>query len=205
MLGLVAIWGDSYDFGLIFAKLTSIRYSMCHGGHFADLNCQIVQPISSKIASTGLMRFGLTDLLDMAFLGLIWLQESESENPEPPPPAVPESTPAVGPGQPGAPPAEDPGFLVQFLTDPINLLLISGFLFVFLVLRPQQKQMKALQQSLAGLKKNDKIVTNSGIHGVVVQANPEDQVVTIRIDENSGARMTINREAISRIVDEKEK
>lgn len=99
-----------------------------------------------------------------------------------------------------APAAE--GFLTQFFGNPLNLILISGILFVMLVLRPQQRQMKELQKTLAGLKKNDRVVTASGIHGTVVQANSGESVVVIRIDENSGARMTVNRETITKVLDE---
>jgi preprotein translocase subunit YajC len=91
------------------------------------------------------------------------------------------------------------------LGNPLNLLLISGILFVLLVLRPQQKQMKDLQQRLASIKKNDRVVTGSGIHGTVVQANEGEPVVSIRIDDSTGARMTINRDAITKIVEEEKK
>jgi preprotein translocase subunit YajC len=105
-----------------------------------------------------------------------------------------------GEGQDAAPAGQVTNPLLLFLSNPINLVLISAILFMFIVARPQQKQQKKLQQALSELKKNDRIVTGSGIHGVVVQANPEDSVVTVRIDENSGARMTINRDSVSKII-----
>ncbi len=91
---------------------------------------------------------------------------------------------------------------VQIFENPLNLLLISGLLFVLLVLRPQQKQMKEHQAAVAGLKKNDRVVTSSGIHGTIVQANQDEPVVTIRIDENSGAKLTMNRDAIAKVIGE---
>lgn len=98
-----------------------------------------------------------------------------------------------------------PSLLEQFFGNPLNLLLISGILFVMLVLRPQQKQAKEMQAALAGLKKNDKVVTASGIHGTVVTAGSDEAVVTIRIDDNSGARMTVNRDAIAKIINSETK
>ena len=92
------------------------------------------------------------------------------------------------------------GMLQQFLANPINLILFSMILFFLLVLRPQRNEMKKLQQSLAKLKKNDRVITSGGIHGVVVQANAGDPTVVVRIDENSGARITVNRDAIAKIV-----
>ena len=91
-------------------------------------------------------------------------------------------------------------FLAEFFGNPLNLLLISGILFVFIVLRPQQRQMREMQNALTKLKKNDKVITGSGIHGTVIQANADEPVVTLRIDENTGARMTVNRDSITKIV-----
>jgi preprotein translocase subunit YajC len=99
----------------------------------------------------------------------------------------------------GAPAPTPTGSLLEFLASPLNLILISAILFMFIVARPQQKQRKEQEQALSGLKKNDRVVTNSGIHGIVVQTQSEDGTVTIRIDENTGARMTVNRDTIANI------
>lgn len=88
--------------------------------------------------------------------------------------------------------------IVTFISNPLNVLLLAAILFMFIVVRPQQRQAKELQKALSDLKKNDRIVTSSGIHGVVVSMT--DSLVTIRIDENSGARMTVNRDSISKLV-----
>jgi preprotein translocase subunit YajC len=69
-----------------------------------------------------------------------------------------------------------------------------------LVVRPQKTEMKKLQSLLANLKKNDRVITSGGIHAVVVQANAGEPTVVIRIDESSGTKMTINREAIVRVL-----
>jgi preprotein translocase subunit YajC len=95
--------------------------------------------------------------------------------------------------------AAAPNGFVDFLANPVNLILISAILFMFMVARPQQKQLREKQKALSELKKNDRVVTTGGIHGVVVQTQVEEGLVTIRIDENSGARMTINRDSISTI------
>ncbi|QDV22686.1 preprotein translocase subunit YajC [Aureliella helgolandensis] len=101
--------------------------------------------------------------------------------------------------------AGDMNPIMLFLSNPLNLLLLSAILFMFIVIRPQQKQMKQLQKSLAELKKNDRVVTASGIHGIVVQANAGESVISIRIDENSGARMTVNRDSIAKIINPENK
>lgn len=100
--------------------------------------------------------------------------------------------------QPAAP--DGGGFLQQFLGNPINLILFSLILFFLLVAQPQRKQAKRQRELLAGIKKNDRIITGSGVHGVVVSANSGEPTVSIRIDDNTGTRMTINRESIATVL-----
>lgn len=54
------------------------------------------------------------------------------------------------------------GGLAQFLP----LILIIAVFYV-LVLRPQQRRQKQLQETIASLKVNDRIVTTGGIIGVI--------------------------------------
>lgn len=65
-------------------------------------------------------------------------------------------------------------------------------IFYFLVIRPQRQQQKKIKQMLANLKKNDEVVTASGIHGTV--AIIKDKTVIVRVDE--GCRIEFDREAI---------
>lgn len=97
-------------------------------------------------------------------------------------------------------PVEPVNPILSFFQSPINLILISAILFLFIVVRPQQQQLKDQQKLLAGLKKNDRVVTASGIHGTITQAADGEAVVVIRIDDNSGAKMTINRDSIAKVV-----
>ena len=96
------------------------------------------------------------------------------------------------------------GSIAEVLLSPFNFMLMIFVLFFFLVLWPQQRQMKAQQkalaQTLANLKKNDRVITTGGVHGTVMQTTPEAGTVTLRIDESSGAKMTVSREAIARVV-----
>lgn len=100
--------------------------------------------------------------------------------------------------------APPPDTITQILLSPFNFMLMLFVLFFLIVLWPQQRQMRsqqrALAEALSNLKKNDRVVTAAGIHGTVVQTSPEAGTVTIRIDEGTGAKMTISREAIARVV-----
>ena len=100
------------------------------------------------------------------------------------------------------------GFLVFAQADPpsgsamlfLVPMLFMVVVFYFMLIRPQRKQEKERREQLKGLQKNDKIVTIGGIHGVVASVRPEDNVVTIKIDDAGKIRMRVSRSAISRIV-----
>jgi preprotein translocase subunit YajC len=52
------------------------------------------------------------------------------------------------------------------LTGFLPMLLIIG-VFYFLLIRPQQKRQRQLQETIAGLKVGDKVVTNGGVIGTI--------------------------------------
>lgn len=68
-------------------------------------------------------------------------------------------------------------------------------IFYFLVFRPQKQKQEEAKALIAAVKKNDQIITNSGIHGTVV--NVKEATVVVRIDDN--ARMEINKDAIATV------
>lgn len=59
---------------------------------------------------------------------------------------------------------------------PLVLVFVA---FYFLMLRPQQRRVKSLQNAIANLKKNDQVVTSGGILGKVVKV--DDQYVELEI------------------------
>ncbi len=81
---------------------------------------------------------------------------------------------------------------------------IIGVMFYFLLIRPERKKRKELTDLLDSLKKNDRVVTIGGIHGVVVNVAGESDEVTIRVDEGTNTKLRVSRSAISRVIgDEK--
>jgi preprotein translocase subunit YajC len=78
---------------------------------------------------------------------------------------------------------------ILFLYVPIFLI------FYFLIIRPQRQQQKKIKEMLAGLKKNDEVITTSGIHGTV--AIVKEKTVVIRVDE--GCRIEFDRESIASV------
>lgn len=81
----------------------------------------------------------------------------------------------------------------------IGLLLpfvLMAVVFYFLLIRPQQKRQKAVNQMQTDLKKGDKIVTIGGLHGVIHSLDEE----SIQIDVGGGRKLTYERSAIKSVV-----
>ena len=55
-------------------------------------------------------------------------------------------------------------------------------IFYFMIIRPQARRQKEHQKMLAELKKGDKVVTSSGIHGTIVDT--EENAFIIRVADN---------------------
>lgn len=78
----------------------------------------------------------------------------------------------------------------------IGPLILMFAIFYFLLIRPQQKKQKAVRQMQMDLKKDDRIVTIGGLHGVVDSLD-EDKIV---IKCGDGSRLTYDRSAIREVV-----
>lgn len=74
-------------------------------------------------------------------------------------------------------------------------LILMFVLFYFLLIRPQQKRQKAVQQMQNELKKGDKIVTIGGLHGFVDSI--DDRKVVVKCGD--GSRLTFDRNAIREV------
>ena len=71
--------------------------------------------------------------------------------------------------------------------------LFMGVVFYFILIRPQQKKQKQHQQLLANLKTGDKVVTSSGIHGLI--ANVKETTFLLKIADN--VKIEIDKSAVS--------
>jgi preprotein translocase subunit YajC len=67
--------------------------------------------------------------------------------------------------------------------------------FYFLLIRPQKKAQDEHRKMVAGLKKNDEVITNGGIYGTI--ANVKDATVTLKVDDN--VKLEIQKSCISSI------
>ena len=72
----------------------------------------------------------------------------------------------------------DPGSTLTSLIFPVAIFLV----FYLFIIRPQSKKQKEIRQKVDGMKKGDKVVTSSGIIGVLNAI--EDDSVLIEVGSN---------------------
>ncbi|EDL63367.1 preprotein translocase subunit YajC [Bacillus sp. SG-1] len=75
-------------------------------------------------------------------------------------------------------------------------LLLMFVLFYFLLIRPQQKRQKAVQQMQNELQKGDKIITIGGLHGIIDAI--EEGTIVVKCGD--GSRLTYDRNAVREVI-----
>ena len=92
----------------------------------------------------------------------------------------------------------------ELVSNPLNyllLLLVSVYVYLmFLQPKAGRKEQREQVERLKNLKKNDRVVTISGIHGIVSNINTEAGTITLRVDENSNAKLTVDRMSIRTVL-----
>lgn len=87
--------------------------------------------------------------------------------------------------------APAPSPLLQFAP-----LIFIAFIFYFLLIRPQQKQRKEQQKLISALKTGDKVVTSSGIYGLI--SNVKETTVLLKIADN--VKIEIDKASIATVI-----
>jgi preprotein translocase subunit YajC len=71
-------------------------------------------------------------------------------------------------------------------------------IFYFLLIRPQQKQRRDRERMLGAVKKGDRVVTSSGLHGTVTGLT--EHTITLRVADQ--VKLEFDRASIGRILTE---
>ena len=74
--------------------------------------------------------------------------------------------------------------------NPILMFLPIVALMIFMMYRNSRRQSNEVQTMLSTLEKNDKVLTHAMIYGTIVAVNPNEDEVTIRVDDNTRLKMT---------------
>ena len=79
---------------------------------------------------------------------------------------------------------------------PIVFIVLMVVIFYFLLIRPQQQQRKRQAEMLKNLKSGDKVVTASGIVGLVITV--KDKTVSLR---SGDAKMEVTKASVAEILE----
>lgn len=88
-------------------------------------------------------------------------------------------------------PATPGGGLVQFV--PFILIFVIMY---FIMIRPQQRRQKEQQRLISALKTGDRVVTSSGIHGLI--ANVKESTVIVKVADN--VKIEMDKAAVANVV-----
>ena len=76
----------------------------------------------------------------------------------------------------------------------VPFLLLMLVIFVFFIILPQQRKVKKEKVFMSSLKKGDRVITKSGIHGKIAELNDKDN--TCVVDTLAG-KIKMERSSIS--------
>jgi preprotein translocase subunit YajC len=93
-------------------------------------------------------------------------------------------------GSPSAPASPGGGFN---LFVPLIFLVV---IFYFILIRPQSQRQKEQQRLIGALKTGDRVVTNSGIHGLI--SNVKDSTVIVKVADN--VKIEMEKSAIATVL-----
>jgi preprotein translocase subunit YajC len=86
--------------------------------------------------------------------------------------------------------------LVTFL--PMAMIVLVAWLLLY---RPERERMRRQQDLLAALKKNDRVLTTSGIYGTVANVDRDADRVSLRVDEAGNVKIAVTLSSIAKVLD----
>ena len=79
--------------------------------------------------------------------------------------------------------------------------LLMFVVLYFLLIRPQQKRQKQHRAVLEKLKKGDRVITNSGIFGTIVNFNEKNKSVVLKVGDSETIKLEVLRSSIAGTVE----
>lgn len=76
----------------------------------------------------------------------------------------------------------------------VPMIFIFGIMY-FVMIRPQMRRQKEQQKLVSALKTGDRVVTNSGIHGLI--ANVKESTVLVKVADN--VKIEMDKAAIATV------
>ena len=82
----------------------------------------------------------------------------------------------------------------EALSGQLPFLLLMLVVFFFFIILPQQRRQKKEKNFMRDMKKGDRIITKSGIHGKIMELNDKDNTCIV---ETMAGKLKIERSAVS--------
>lgn len=101
----------------------------------------------------------------------------------------------------GAKPLGPQNIWEAFFASPLPLIAGLAMIWYVTWFLPEKRKRQNEATLLSSLTKNDRVVTIGGLHGTVVSALADSDVITLKIDEAGTTRVKVNRSAISAITE----
>ncbi len=95
-----------------------------------------------------------------------------------------------------APPPPGPlELLITYL--PMGMIVLVAWLLLY---RPERERTRRHQELLTGLKKNDRVITTSGLYGTVANVDREADRVSLRVDEAGNVKIAVTMSSIAKVL-----
>ncbi|MBI5387203.1 MAG: preprotein translocase subunit YajC [Verrucomicrobia bacterium] len=97
------------------------------------------------------------------------------------------------------PPASQPGTQEDpkaAMLKMVGMIAIMGFVMYFIMIRPQRQRQKQLEALVRSIKPGDKVLTSSGIVGVVLSVR--EKTVTLR---SADTKLEVLKSAVSEVTE----
>lgn len=103
-----------------------------------------------------------------------------------------------GATQPAAAPKQ------SILASILPFALMFGILY-FLIIRPQRKKQKEMQEMIDSVQINDRVATSAGIIGKIVNIKSDKNIVVLRVDDTTGTKIEFQKSAIAGVIKNEKK
>jgi len=85
--------------------------------------------------------------------------------------------------------------MIQYL--PMVLIVVVAWVLLY---KPERERMRQQKELLLSLKKNDRVVTTSGIYGTVANVEREADRVLLKVDDSGNVKITVTLSSIAKVV-----
>jgi preprotein translocase subunit YajC len=87
----------------------------------------------------------------------------------------------------------------KMMMDNLLILGMLFFIFYFILIRPQQRKLKAHQKMLKELAKGNKVITSGGVIGTIHKFEGED---IVQLEVAQGVKLRVARSAITDVLND---